>query len=1084
MRHILLTVIAFFCIGSVMYGQKRIATGQVKSSKDSSALQDIIVFVKGRQQNTVTNPSGEFALPCNIGDSLVISGMGYERTTVAYDGSENFVIFLSQTATNTLQEVIVTTALGIKKSKEQVSYATQEVKGSVLQKAPESNVASNLVGKVAGLSIATKSSMFESPTVLLRGASTLVVLDGVPTDKNSFNFWSLDPNNIESITVLKGTAAAALYGADGKNGAIMVTTKTGKNGSNGTEVTFNSTNQFSGGFLRLPKTQTQYGMGWNGYYAFIDGAGGGGWYDDYGYVWGPKLNQKDASTASGYVEVPQYNSPYDPNTYYSFTESGYTDQSHYKPIPLITRGGGNNLKNFLRREFITTDNVSFAGKSDKGDFNLSLSNMYQKGQVPNTSMTSTTLLLSGSLQVSDKFKVSGILSYNRQNSPNYPANSTQASGSGGSGPANYFYNILLWMGPDVDIRDLRDYWKPSGANPRPGGYAYGTKNMQQYNYNYTWYDNPYFAAYENINAYVNNVINAQLNLNYKFSNDLNLMVRSGLSTNSDQYTNKEPWSYIDNSFQLQRQGGFSLQQDNNTQIVTDVLLTYKKRFLNDFHATVSMGGSSRYNQIGYTYESTVGGLNLPNYYNLAASVQTATASNASAEKQSSSVMGYADIDYKSEIYLGITGRNDWVSNLPKPYNSFFYPSANLGIVLSKLLHLPTAISYFKLRGSWAQVSDNNLNLYGSNYRDWYASLATYSNGIRWNNNASLYLPGTYISPSLKPNTTISQEYGAEMNFLKNRAGLDFTYFNYLLKNFLVAAPLSTASGYDNTYVNGGSYNRKGLEIVLRGTPVLTQNFKWDIIANWDKVHAYRKSYYGGASIQDGIKVGDRMDQYFNTAWQTSPDGQVVYNSNGSPIQTPYSVRLGNTDPDWSFGLTNNFSYKNFSLSVSLDGRIGGILFNGVEAQMYDGGNHPATANSYRDDAYAGKKTYLPKGLNVTSGSVTYDPLDGHITSDTRVFTANTVNVNYIDWVRNYYRAVQSTEIYSRTFVKLREILFTYSLDPKLVKKTPFKAASVSLTGRNLLLWTKVPFMDPDGYSNFAIAEPTYRNIGININVKF
>ncbi len=863
----------------------------------------------------------------------------------------------------------------------------------------------------------------------------------------------------------------------------MITTKTAKSGANGTEVSFNSTNQFQGGFLRLPKTQNQYGMGWNGYYGFIDGQGGGGWYDDYGYVWGPKLNQKDPNTASGYVEAPQYNSVYDPNNYYTFTVGGYTDKSHYKPIPLITRGT-DNLKNFLNKEFITTDNVSFSAKSDKSDFHISLSNMYQKGQVPNTKMTSTTLMLAGGMQVSEKLRVQGTLSYNRQNSPNFPANSTQSSGSSGAGPADYFYNILLWMGSDVDIRDLRNYWKPSGPNPRPGSYAYGTQNQQQYNYNYTWYNNPYFVAYENLNAYVNNVINGQLNLNYQFNKDLNLMVRSGISTNNDLYTNKEPWSYIDNSFKLQPQGGFGLSQNNSLQIITDVLLTYKKSFLKNFHATVSAGGSSRYNQIGYTSEGTVGGLNLPNYYNLAASVQPSTSSNTSAEKQSSSLMGYADIDYKSMVYLGITGRNDWVSNLPKPNNSFFYPSANLGIVVSKLLQLPGAISYFKLRGGWAQVSDNNLNLYGTNYRDWYASLPTYSNGTRWNNNASLNLPGTLISQSLKPNTTVSQEYGAEINFLKNKIGLDVTYFNYLQKNFLVASPLSTASGYDNTYVNGGSYNRKGLEIMLNATPLQTKNFKWNIIANWSKVHYYRKSYYGDAAIQNGIKVGDRMDQYFNTAWQTSPDGQVVYNSNGNPIPTPYNVKLGNTDPDWEFGLINNFSYKNFSISFSFDGRIGGVLFDGVEAQMYDGGNHPATANSYRDDAYLGNKTYLPAGVNVASGSVTYDPLDGHITNDTRKFTTNTTKVNYIDWVRNYYRAVQSTEMYDRTFVKLREIVLTYSMGHKLISKTPFKTANISLTGRNLFLWTKVPFMDPDGYNNFAIPEPSYRNIGINLNLKF
>ncbi len=1084
MKKTILILTLFIAISISAIAQDVKISGVIRSSKDSSVLSGASVKIEGTTHGTIANTTGGYAISCPINAVLIITALGYTSKEVPVNGNDQIDVLLTPATENQLGDVVVT-ALGIKKSKEQVSYATQEVIGATLQKAPEANVASNLVGKVAGLSIATKSTMFEDPTVMLRGAATLVVLDGVPTDRNSFNFWSIDPNNIENITVLKGTAAAALYGSDGINGAIMITTRTGKNGANGSEISFNSTNQFQGGFLRLPKTQNQYGMGWNGYYAFIDGQGGGGWYDDYGYVWGPKLNQKDPSTPSGYVEAPQYNSPYDPNTYYTFTESGSTDQSHYKPLPLITRGT-NNLQNFLNKELITTDNVSFSGKTDKSDFRISLTNMYQKGQIPNTQLNSTTLMLSGSLQVNKQLKVSGILSYNRQNYPNYPANSTQASGSSGSGPGDVFYNILLWMGPDVDIRDLRNYWKAGGANPRPGSYAYGTQNLQQYNYNYTWYNNPYFAAYQNTNAYTNNVINAQLNLNYQFNKDLNLLVRSAVATNNDQYTDKEPWSYIDNAFKLQPQGGFSLSQDNNFQIVTDVLLTYKNTFFNDFHATVAAGGSSRYNQLGTTYEGTVGGLNIPDYYNLAASVQPATSTNESAETQSSSIMGYADVDYKNMIYAGITGRNDWVSNLPKPNNSFFYPSANLGVVLSKLLKLPAAISYFKVRGSWAQISDNLINIPGlDKYNLPYASLPTYTPGTRWNSNASLELPSTLISSTLKPNTTISMEYGAEMNFLKNRVGLDVTYYHYLQKNPLTEAPLSDASGYDNVFVNGGSTVRKGLEIVLNATAIQTKDFKWNISANWDEGHTYRKSYYGGATIENGIKVGSRTDQYFNTAWETSPDGQVVYDGNGNPIPTPYNTNLGKLDPNWEFGLSNNFSYKNFSISVSFDGRIGGILFDGVEAQMYDGGNHPATANSYSDDAYQGKATYLPKGVNVTGGNVTYDPNDGHVISDTRTFTANTTKVNYITWVRNYYRgAAQSTEIYNRSFVKLREILFTYTMGQKFISKTPFKAASISVTGRNLFLWTKVPFMDPDGYNNYAIPEPSYRNIGINLNLKF
>lgn len=1060
-----------------------VVTGLV-TDENKNPLPGVTVLNKKGNRVVATDEHGHYSISTEKGDVLLFRIIGYKTKEVPIDGQTVINVSLEQ-ITAKLDQVVVT-ALGIKKSREMVSYSTQEVKGTDLQTAPETNVASNLVGKVAGLSVATKSTLFESPDVELRGAQALVVLDGVPTDKHSFDFWSVDPNNIESVTVLKGTAAAALYGSDGINGAIMITTKTGKDGANGTEVTFNSTNQFQAGFLRLPKTQTQYGMGWNGYYAFINGNGGGGWEDNYGYVWGPKLNQKDPSTPSGYVEVPQYNSPYDPNQLYSFTQAGYTDQSHYKPIPFITRGS-NNLANFLNEEFTTTNNISVAGKTDKTDFRISLTDVYQRGQVPNTSLNSTTLSLSGSVNVSDKLKIQGLLSYNYQNSPNYPSGATSGT-SGGAGPADYFYDILLWMGPDVDIRNLRNYWQPGGANPRPNSFAYGTQNFQQFNYNYSWYNNPYFVAYENLNSYTNHVINTQLNANYIFNKNLSLMVRSAVSTNNSYSDSKVPYSFIDNSFSMQPKGGYSMSQNNNLQIISDVLLTYKKDFLKDFHATVSVGGTTRYNRATGLSQNTVGGLTVPNYYNLAASAGgPAVAYNALAEKQSSGVLGYADVDYKSMVYLGVTARNDWVSNLPKPNNSFFYPSANAGIVFSNIFHLPEPISYFKLRASWAQVSDNSISISGNIYSDWYASLATYNNGTRWNNNPSLSLPGTLIATTLKPNTTVSQEYGAEMLFFKSRLGLDLTYFNYDKKNLLNLSPLSTASGYDYYYVNGGNYARKGFEVVAKFAAIRSTNFRWDISANWDEQHTYQGAYYGGSTIQGGIKTGDRTDAIYARTWETDNHGNVVYDSNGNPVATPYNVKLGYSDPKWGFGITNNFRYKQFSLKVSIDGRVGGKIFDGVQAQLYDAGNEVAEVNSYRDDAYLGKATYQPAGVVVTNGSISYSPLDGHVISDNRTFSPSTTKVNYIDWVRNYYRGgsgAYGAELYSRSFVKLREVILSYNFNPVFLKKVSIKTATVSLTGRNLFLWTKVPYLDPDGYNGFALPEPSYRNIGVNLNLKF
>lgn len=1054
-------------------------TGTVVDEKNMS-MPGVSVKVKGTTTGLVTDANGHFKLTVPDHNAiLVFSFIGYKVKEMPVGGNNDITVVMEPLPQGLTEAVV--TALGIKKSSEMISYATQTVKGTELQTAPETNVAANLVGKVAGLDIHTKSTMFESPDIYLRGSAALVVIDGVPTDKNTFNFWSIDANNIESVTVLKGTSAAALYGADGINGAIMITTKTGKDGSNGTEVTVNTSNQFQGGFLKLPKTQTQYGMGWNGYYAFIDGNGGDGWEDNYGYVWGPKLNQG--------LLVPQYNSTYNPNQLYTFTEAGYNGTSHYEPLPLITRGT-HNLQNFLNNEYITTDNISFSSKTDNSDFHASLTNVYQKGQVPNTQLNATTFNLAGSVKVSDKLKVQAILSYNYQNSPNYPANATSASGGSGAGPGDYFYDILLWMGPDVDIRDMRNYWQPSGPNPRPGTAPYGTKNLQQFTYNYSWYNNPYFVAYENLNGYTNSVINAQVNANYSFTKDLNLMVRSAVSANNSQSSDQQPYSFIDNNFKTQLQGGYFLDQANNFQIISDALLTYKKNFLKNFHATITAGATTRYQKETALAEGTVGGLTEPGFYNLSASAGgPSTSSNSLAERQSSGILGYADVDYKSMIYLGITGRNDWVSDLPRPHNSFFYPSANIGFVVSRMVKLPDVISYLKIRGAWAQVSDNNINISGSNniYQDWYASLVTFQNGPRWNGTPSLSLPGTLIPPTLKPNTTISREVGTEISFFKNKLGFDFTYFNYNQKDFLVQAPISAASGYDYIYLNGGNTTRKGLEAMVKAVPVKTRNFAWDIAANWDKVHTYQGSYYGGATIENEIPVGGRTDAVFARAWETDGHGNIVYDANGNPVATPYNVHLGNADPNWEFGLSNTFTYKRFSLKISVDGRVGGIIYDGVQAQLYDAGNDPKEVNPYRDDAYLGKATYSPGGVVVKSGNVTYSPISGNIVSDTRTYEPNTTKVNYIDWVRNFYRGgngAYSAEIYNRTFVKLREVLLTYNFDSKLLQRVHIKAASASLTGRNLFLWTKVPDLDPDGYNGYALPEPGYRNIGFNLNLKF
>jgi TonB-linked SusC/RagA family outer membrane protein len=1031
------------------------------------------VHVKGNTSaSTVTNNNGEFTLEAAQGSTLVFSHVGFELKEMIVT-SDAFMEVPLLASEKKLEEVVVT-ALGIKKDKAKISYATQEVKGAVLEKAPEPNVAGNLVGKVAGLDIRTKTNLFENPEIFLRGEKTLIVVDGVPTNKDNFDFWNLNANDIESINVLKGTAAAALYGSLGINGAIMITTKKGKSGANGVEVTFNSSNQFQAGYTKIPDTQDQYGMGWSGYYAFIDGKGGDGWYDDYGYVWGPKLNVKNSANASGYEEYPQYNSPYDPDQLFEFTQAGYTGSSHYKPMPWVNKGK-DNLKNFLDNEFITTNNITVSGKTDKSDYRMSFTHMYQKGQVPNTKLNSTTLSLSGGLKVSEKMRVEATVSYNKQYTPNYPTT--------GYGANNFFYNILLWMGPDVNINDLKDYWKPSGGRTEGGNFIpYGVKDIQQTNYNYTWYNNPWYVANEALNGYTNDVVTAQLNANYEFSKDLTLFARSGIITNNAQSKIETPWSYIYYGNGLLN-GQYQEIRRNNFQIVSDLLLTYKKSFLDGFNATVSAGASSRYNTSSYVDAATVG-LNVPALYTLSNSIAPVTTVNKLAQKMVNSAFGYADIDYKNMIFLSVTGRNDWTTTLQKPNNSYFYPSISMGVIPSNMIKMPDFFNYAKVRASWSQVSSDNIVLYDNIYQDWYATLPTYQTGPRWNGTtSSLTIPNTLVTSGLKPNTTISKEIGAELKFFENRLGIDFTYFNYLDKNFIIQPPVSYASGYNTIVVNGDEIKRKGVEFVLSGTPIRSKTVKWDIIANISTVHKSVKSYYGGDSIRNGIKVGERTDVYRDWNWEHSPTGEIVYGGNGFPQYIDHVVNIGHTDPDYIFGITNNVSYKNFTLGFQFDGRIGGVFYNGVEQKLFEGGMHPETANQYRDDAYLGNKTYTGKGAVVTSGSVEYD-IQGNIVNDTRKFAENTQQVNYIDWIfATYVNGIGGANVHKRSFVKLREVSLTYTALPNLLKGTFIKGASIAITGRNLLLFTDVKFTDPDG-NNGGLAEPTYRNIGVNLSLKF
>lgn len=1018
-------------------------TGVVSDSL--SVLSGVSIRAKNDSNiGTNTDQYGRFSISVPHNTVLIFSMIGYESKEVLASHI-NMEVTL-QGISQEVEEVVVT-ALGISKERRKVSYAIQSVKGTEMQLAREPNLASSLAGKVAGLRVGSQSTLFETPGIALRGGVTTIVIDGVPAP-DGFDMWSLNADDIEDITVLKGAASSALYGSVAQNGAIMITTKKGKGGGTGIDLVYSSSTQFQAGFLRIPETQEEYGMGFNGKYAFLDGKGGGV-NDNYGYVWGPKLNQKDPTTESGFVEITQYNSQINPKT------------NQLIALPWVTRGS-NNLTNFLNKGLITTHNLSVAGTTEKSDYRISLSHMYQKGQVPNTKLNGTTLNLAGNLKINSRLEAEATLSYNKQYSPNYP-NSLYS-------PDNFFYNIVLWMGPDVDIRDLRSYWKP------------GREGLEQLTYNYSWYNNPWYSAYEKERRYNNDVLVSQANLKYKVFDDLKLMVRGGVSSNFANSENRIPYTYID--YVAAPYGNFSTNRNNRMRLVSDVLMTYDKNIFKDVSLTASLGGSVRLDQYEALQSNTTGGLSVPGWYNLGNSRDPIQSSNERIEKQVYGLYGYVDIAYRNWMTLSITGRNDWTSALIAPNHSYFYPSASLSLILSDLIKLPSEISMFKLR---AAVTDATTDVLP------YSTLATYDIGNRWNGNPSLILPETLRKEGLKPNKTISQEYGAEFKFFNNRVGADVTFFNYDLTNNVVDVPLSYATGYLEMQINGDKYRRSGLEVVLDGLPIRTQNFTWQTRINYSHLRNKVVDFYGEEKIRGGVEEGERSDVYRGRAWEKSPEGQIVH-VNGIPKYLNQEVNVGYFLPDWEFGFANTFKYKNYALSVSIDGRIGGKMYDGVEAKLFEGGMHRSTANKYRDDAYVGEKTYIAKGVKVTGGDVSYD-VKGKVISDTRTFAPNDISVNYIDWVfATHTTTVTEASLYDRSFVKLREVTLSYQMPEDWIKRTPFKSASFSIVGRNLFLWSKVPFMDPDGYIDGALnpdgyrdlrlAEPSARNIGFNLFMKF
>jgi len=1093
-------------------------SGRILSAKDQTAISGASVIVSGSKVGTSTDVEGRFSIKAQKGDVLVITGVGITRQEYTVGANMSNVFISVQAETQDLNEVIVT-ALGIKKEAKRIGYSVQEVKGSELLKAREPNPIDGLVGKVAGLNIGINQELLASPTVLLRGVPlNFYVVDGIPINSDT---WNISPDDIESYTVLKGPTAAALYGSRGIAGAILITTKRGARNKKGFTVEFNSSNQVDKGFIANPKVQNEYGGGEKQQYAFGDYNSNGNSVDgtndeDYD-VWGPRL---DAG-----LMLPQFDGKYDPTQYFNYTSGdGVVHQSHIQPTPWVSRGK-NNLDNFLIPGFLTKNNISFSAVTDRSNLRMSVSQSYQNGITPNTGLNTVNINLIESYDVTDKFKIEANINYNRQFTDNIP--------DVNYGPNSLIYDIDIWTGSDWDVEDpkIKAIWQP------------GKEGIQSMFVEYKRYQNPYFMSYKWLRGHYKNDLYGWLAFTYRVNKNLNLMLRSNVTTYNVLRTEKLPWSahpYGDEH----NHGNYREDRRDLWENNTDLLISYNKENLGNsgFSISANAGATARNMKFGSSYNST-NQLIVPEVYTFTNSYLPVRSFSFGSNLLMLSAYYSADITYKDYFTISTTGRVDKTSALPVGNNAFFYPSVSLSSVISDYIKLPDVISFFKVRGSYANVKDGGTQAYigtsfqqlgansplgyGNSYYTPYdgpsynLSNPFYSTGYTYNNQTGATAPNYVIDKSIKPTSRSNFEFGTDIRFLKNRLGLSATYFQYKDGPRISSQSISETSGLNSYTTNGLTTKRTGAELTLNGTAIQKKDFSWNILVNWSTYKEVYSAFAGGVEeVSNGTgyptRIGDRVDQLYTYVEAKSPDGKVIDDESGFPIYLPKDQKFGHSDPDWSWAIHNRFTYKSFSFSFQFDGMVGGTIGDYVKRKLTEGGRGLNTvtgeigqARLYEsqhwgdpgyDGAYMNGKPIMGSDhVQVVggSGNIAYDPATGVITNGKELsFTPNATATHWMqDYVSSFYNDPEHTST-SKTYAKLREVVFSYSLPTRLFAKTAISKIEISLVGRNLMYFFHKDFKDLDvdqfpGRDQFnavrrenGLQSPTTKSYGFNLNVVF
>ncbi|GAB3541401.1 SusC/RagA family TonB-linked outer membrane protein [Pontibacter brevis] len=881
----------------------------------------VTVLLRGTSIGTSTDFNGAYSLTSphalTTQDALVFRFIGFQTTEIPYNGSATLNVQLQQDD-KMLQEVVVT-ALGIEREQKALGYATQTVSGENLTQARSNNFVQALSGKVAGLNLVSPGSgPVNSTRVSLRGDNSLnpngnnalIVLDGVPMSSdmtgsgasNAYGAGSgndipvdfgngiadINPDDIESITVLKGPSAAALYGSRAANGALIITTKSGA-GRKGLGVTVNTNVAFNN-VLKWPDFQHEYGQGTGKY--FNDA---GEPYYSYG---ASEDGGNTGSTSSAYGPRfdGQYYYQYDPTL-----EGQSAERQLWRPYK-------DNVKGFFRTGYTITNNVSVAGSNERGSARASVTHSKNEWIMPNTGFERMTAALSLNYNASDKLKFNSKVNFTHKKSDNLP-------GTGYSNQSISYF--MIFQNPNVDLAWYEPRWKA------------GREQIEQIHPFSSYIDNPYVIAYEMTNALNNYATIGNLSATYEFTPKLELMVRSGIDLSNEDREMRRPFNTA--NFQY---GYYKEQNIFDYEINTDALLTYRDKIGSKIDVRASVGGNAMTRRFRGT-NGVVDGLVIPGVYKLSNGISNPLMTTYHRNKKVNSLYALTTFSYEDKIFVDITGRNDWSSTLPVQNNSFFYPSISSSFILSDLLTLPRQVSYAKLRLSAAQVG-NDTDPYRT--RKYYGQSEFASSGS---------VPTTLHNVDFKPEITTSYEAGLEYMLFNGRIGMDLTLYRSFTRNQILDVPIDNTTGYSRAVLNAGEVRNQGIELVLNARPIDNADFKWNSTVTWSKNDNKVLELADGMEDQQVIgsggqatiiaKVGGTTGDIYGYGFVRSPDGQIVYDASGLPAYPDETQYIGNAYADWKGGFLNEFSYKNFRFSFLLDGQYGGIVYSQTHHKMSEQG---------------------------------------------------------------------------------------------------------------------------------------------------